>query len=1220
MAHRNNHRINCFQLNLQHSRAATSNLVQLLNEHRVDIACIQEPYTLNNKPAGLPKSLKVYVCGNGRKRSAIIINNAQIDATLITQLSSEDCVVVEVTTGAIKFCAVSMYFDCRRDIEVDIRELEKIIDYAKGNGLLIAMDSNSRSRMWHDTVTNQRGQNLEEFFICNNLYVMNESTDAATFQSSRGSSRVDLTITNNKLLRYFSEWQCGEEESCSDHNIIKFRIESSNIGECKTSYLGVRYITKQENYKKFQTSLANNFISTFNCSNQLEVTKLDKELREKTKQYNAEALIQDCFSCITAACNTAFRISRSKKQITGRTVPWWSTELQILRKKTNALRRRYQRTRNNEDLRSERKTQYMEGKRLYQSRIEEEKFKSWQKHCSSIEGNNPWDTIYKIASGKARTMTCLSTLQTSDGTFTDNAESTISHMLDAFAPKDEEINDSASHKRIRELTTEAIRTEDDKLFTREEILYTIKQFNPKKAPGEDGLTSEILLQVFKAFPAFMTEIYNKCLKESCFPQQWKKSNIVAIIKPGKEEVKDVSKYRPISLLNVAGKVLDKLMINRILHHVHTNTAGLNRNQYGFMPQKGTVDALMAAKEIIEENLSENNCIAVVSLDVRGAFDAAWWPGILYNLRELKCPKNLFNLARSYFSNRIAALGTNTFKIERPVTMGCPQGSCSGPGFWNILYNSLLNLDFTHRTRVIAFADDLMVLTQGKTTTDAENYANLDLKKIEKWARENKMHFNEKKSKTLLISRKRSGDDKTLNIYLNNKRLEQVSELKYLGIYLDTRFNFDKHVDYITEKCTPIINMLARVAKLKWGLEHRALKTIYMGAIEPVLTYGAPIWEKALTKQNNLRKYQRVQRLMNIKIAKAFRTLSYDASCVIAGVLPIRLVIEEKVRIYRATHKNMEYDAPLEVIHWPHPAEEPLIRAPMEDTANKIDIYTDGSKIGGKVGAAAVIIQNDMVIHRSKYKLHEKCSNNQAEQIAILKALQHIENVEITEETENIAVVNTDSKVTLDTLQNKNKHNPIIENIKRELKKLERQQWTVLFRWVKAHVGIVGNEIADRLAKQAAIEDEGEIAYNKIPRDTIVTEEREKTLRKWQEQWTISTKGAITKSFFPSIKDRLKINLPVGAEFTSIVTGHGFTRSYLHRFKIIPTPTCPCRLKEEQTVNHIILRCATLIKERRILRASIIRTGQTWPPPFDQFTTAYLKSFRKFIKSIEFGKM
>jgi len=77
------------------------------------------------------------------------------------------------------------------------------------------------------------------------------------------------------------------------------------------------------------------------------------------------------------------------------------------------------------------------------------------------------------------------------------------------------------------------------------------------------------------------------------------------------------------------------------------------------------------------------------------------------------------------------------------------------------------------------------------------------------------------------------------------------------------------------------------------LEHRALKVIYSGAIEPILTYGAPVWEKALTKQNNLRKYQRVQRMMNIKIAKALRTLSYEASCIGAGVCPIRLAVGKK---------------------------------------------------------------------------------------------------------------------------------------------------------------------------------------------------------------------------------------------------------------------------------------------------------------------------------------
>jgi len=214
--------------------------------------------------------------------------------------------------------------------------------------------------------------------------------------------------------------------------------------------------------------------------------------------------------------------------------------------------------------------------------------------------------------------------------------------------------------------------------------------------------------------------------------------------------------------------------------------------------------------------------------------------------------------------------------------------------------------------------------------------------------------------------------------------------------------------------------LAKSAKLKWGMGHQALKVIHSGAVKPLLTYGAPIWEKALTKQNNLRKYQHVQRMINIKIAKAFRTLSYEASCVLAGVRPIRLAIEEKVRTYKATHNNIEYDAPLEVRFWPHPVEITLIREPTGIPHNVINIFTDSSKIGGKVGAAAVIIKDDKIIHQSKFRLHERCSNNQAEQVAILKALEQIQSLQLKEDEEKIAVVNTDSKVTLDTLKNRNK--------------------------------------------------------------------------------------------------------------------------------------------------------------------------------------------------------
>jgi hypothetical protein len=367
---------------------------------------------------------------------------------------------------------------------------------------------------------------------------------------------------------------------------LKFKIASLNKEKHEMNYMGVRYITKQEDYKKFDTKLAATISSIFNCINMMDADKLDKELQGKVKQYNIEGLIHECFSCVTAACNRAFRISKGRKLITRRRVPCWNDGLKTLRKKVNALQRRYQRTLNNEDLRKERKIRYNEEKRKYQLKLQQEKFKSWRKCCSTEEAN-PWNAIYKTA-------TCLTTLQQPDGTFTLGTESTTKHMLDYFVPEDYETDDNTVHKHIRELIKEPIDTEDDKPLSREEIISVIKKFNPKTATGEDGLKSETIQHVFRSFPSVLTEVYNKCLEEGCFPKQWKKSSIVPIIKPRKESNRDASKYRPISLLNVAGKVLDKLMIDRILHHVHSH-AGFNSNQYGVIPETGTVDAAMAVK-------------------------------------------------------------------------------------------------------------------------------------------------------------------------------------------------------------------------------------------------------------------------------------------------------------------------------------------------------------------------------------------------------------------------------------------------------------------------------------------------------------------------------------------------------------------------------------------------------------------------------------------------
>jgi hypothetical protein len=126
-----------------------------------------------------------------------------------------------------------------------------------------------------------------------------------------------------------------------------------------------------------------------------------------------------------------------------------------------------------------------------------------------------------------------------------------------------------------------------------------------------------------------------------------------------------------------------------------------------------------------------------------------------------------------------------------------------------------------------------------------------------------MQFKETKSKVMLITRKRNTE--SINIYINNRRLEIVKEMKYLGIYFDNRLTFNTHIKYLAENSTKLIHMLGRSAQLQWGLGNKALKTIYEGTLITLLTYGAPVWEEAAAKQINMLIWQRVQRLININL-------------------------------------------------------------------------------------------------------------------------------------------------------------------------------------------------------------------------------------------------------------------------------------------------------------------------------------------------------------------
>jgi len=248
-----------------------------------------------------------------------------------------------------------------------------------------------------------------------------------------------------------------------------------------------------------------------------------------------------------------------------------------------------------------------------------------------------------------------------------------------------------------------------------------------------------------------------------------------------------------------------------------------------------------------------------------------------------------------------------------------------------------------------------------------------------------------------------------------------------------------------------------------------------------------------------------------------------------------------------------------------------------------------------------------------YRMDTRCTNNQAEAFAILKALEYIQTNKANEEDKEVTV-HTDSRTTLDSLNNANKHTYLIEEIRQKVHEMEIREWRIRFRWIEAHAGRSGNELADKLAKEASGKTELPISYNRVPKSAIQKDLEGISLENWQRDWETTNKGGITREYFPEVRERLHTKIKLTQNFTTMVTGHGNIKSYLHRFKIIDTPNCPCG-NGNQTTEHILLDCATLQEDRDRLIAEIAKTDD-WPIRKDMLIKKHYKAFAKFTEKMD----
>jgi hypothetical protein len=182
---------------------------------------------------------------------------------------------------------------------------------------------------------------------------------------------------------------------------------------------------------------------------------------------------------------------------------------------------------------------------------------------------NPWNGIYKLAAGRRRQTAPIPTLRQKDGKLT-NLHETFQYMIQELTPGDNPDDTQTA-------TQEPNDTSDDKEVSVQEDNNVVNRMGGKKAPGKNGIPSEVYKGLVEILPCYLTALYNKCLKTGIFLKRWKKAVTLLIIKPRKEGSDEVSKFRPISLLNTGGKVLEKIIINRINYHVYSS-GYMNGNQ------------------------------------------------------------------------------------------------------------------------------------------------------------------------------------------------------------------------------------------------------------------------------------------------------------------------------------------------------------------------------------------------------------------------------------------------------------------------------------------------------------------------------------------------------------------------------------------------------------------------------------------------------------------
>jgi hypothetical protein len=1182
-----------------------------MDKNNISIALIQEPYVIRDKVCGFSFEFDLFYVNSAQKpKTAIAIRKSRFIAFCINSFTTPELTIVQIVCEAKKILLFSAYCPPTNDLNVlkhQLNQIQRAIEAINPMYLLIAMDSNSHSRVWYDRRDDQRGYEILDFIANNNLIILNNNQNTPTFETNNRKSSIDLTLINNCFANYVHNWTLLDIDSQSDHKFIVIEF-SDRVPQIKFKST-LKYNSKTTNWESFL------------CEYKHKLIELNNDLNTCNNVSLLDSFVLKYTTMLCELCEKFMAKFKPKRD--RRMNKWWTQELSSIRRQVNTARRRYQRCQTYR--RPQLRDQYTAIDRKYKQLIDKNKTNSFNAFISESSAENPWGLAYRIAKDKIFAP-ILSELVNTDGNLIIDEKMIAKEIFDKLFPNDDQNTENAFHKQIRAQSLMHSDGTDDSPFSEQEVTAAVLAQNPNKAPGADGLTADIIHKTHNCDQHFLTNLYNKCLQMSYFPLQWKKSIIKIIPKPNKNDYTDPNAYRPISLLPVHAKIFEKLLINRITYYLFSNSL-ISQRQYGFTPQRSTEDALNSVINFVKKAFERKGMAMIVSLDISGAFNSCWWPKIINSLRLKCCPNNLLSVVKSYFNDRESNLWYLNTETKRQMTAGCPQGSASGPWFWNVSIDDIFQLNDGEDCVIECFADDTIAMIFAQNSDELERKVNNKLCQLMDWSKSNKLRFNVSKTNCTLFTKKLKF--RKPYIVFDNQKLELVSHFKHLGVIIDSKLTWRPHVNYIKAKALQLTNNLLRFAKSKYGIGSKALEVIFKGAVLPTIGYAISVWIEAIDRKFVIKPLEQIQRLIAIRIAKAYRTVSYQSINVIANTLPIDLWLKAKA-VECFVKKNINNDlvdsylggTGIELDSIQRETDFKLllpfhqrqgISILSEATAiygSTYDLYIESSKDEESVGSAYLIQSCGNVLLKKKLKMSGFCTLFQSRLWALFRATEAI----IAKKWHSIDfIIKIRDKALIFGIKNANSKTFIITKLFENINHLKQNNIRFFSHFSSTE------ELLDakRLAKEAAASHQ-RIDFDLIAISFVKRKIREKSVELWNNRWCESGARSQTAKYFPTIKDRqmTKKWFKQDDKLCQALTNHGAMNAYLKRFHIKDSNLCEKCGEGPDDSEHRLLICDYYSDKRQDLIDQLRNEGYEWPVAYNMLIKANaFNHFLNFCKNV-----